>query len=164
MNDPRFSTRRRVIIPVIFVWLAAACASGGALAKKVAGVQPGETKASLMQRLGAPGNRQFQGDDEALQYCEQSTAAYMSDAPAQYTVVWLHAGKVTGVTSYSGQRAGRCTGGYQTVRWEDAPRRPGDASDTRRPPSVDSVGILRKAADLGDGRSTVQFGVHVRDG
>lgn len=110
----------RSVFPVVVLSLANACATGGALSKHAASIASGDTRASVIQRLGLPGDRQFQGDNEALQYC----SANLLGGSTQYTVVWLYGGRVTALTTYPGDPARTCRGGYQTVRWEDAPKRP----------------------------------------
>lgn len=79
-------------------------------------ISPGMTKDEVIKIMGAPGDRQFQGNLEALQWC--STGALSDD----FVLVWLNDGHVTGMNSYNNHMDGfSCSGFYKTIRWEDAP-------------------------------------------
>lgn len=111
--------RTRTLMFVLIVGAAAllGCA-GGQLFKKSVLVERGQSKNEVVALLGPPENRQFQGADEAWQYCE--TGAFAGD----YIIVWFYTGKVTGVTTYQDSRPGPpCSAWFRTIRWEEAPDR-----------------------------------------
>jgi hypothetical protein len=85
-------------------------------------LQLGDSKERVLQIMGEPGDRQFRGDNEALQFCTQKWALYIPTS-AEFTVVWFYRGRLTGVTSYANQGA-LCQGGYRTLQWADAPSPP----------------------------------------
>lgn len=83
-------------------------------------INAGQTKEDVLKILGNPGNRQFQGKDEAWQWCETDYSGFAGD---DYLVVWFYEGKVTGITTYKNTRYGNCEMFYRTVNWQDAPDR-----------------------------------------
>lgn len=95
--------------------LLSGCAS---VRSRMARINPGMDKAEVIAIMGNPGDRQFNGNLEAMQWC--STGNFSDD----YVIVWLRDGKVTGMNSYNNTVAGMCSGHYRTVRWEDAPMHP----------------------------------------
>lgn len=111
---------RRLAVAIGCVLLCVGCGSGTALLKSSLQVERGHSKEQVTGILGVPGDRQFNGDDEAWQYCRTGMNT------DQFVVVWFYQGRVTGVTTYRlglGSYVGSCTQGYKTVRWEDAPDR-----------------------------------------
>lgn len=111
----------RQITWVLLLTLLGTGCGGGALVKRSTSVNQGDTKEHVLSILGPPGDRQFNGKDEAWQYCRTGMST------DQFVVVWLYDGRVTGVTTYKkGSDAGYigdCSQGFQTIRWEDAPDR-----------------------------------------
>ena len=102
--------------------LASGCAGGSALARQSLMIDRGQTKEDVTRIMDVPGNRQFNGDDEAWQYCR---TGLMTD---NFTVVWFYGGRVTGVTTYKCTAegcgyVGDCSQGFRTIRWEEAPDR-----------------------------------------
>lgn len=83
-------------------------------------INAGQTKEDVLKIIGNPGNRQFQGKDEAWQWCETDYSGFAGD---DYLVVWFYEGKVTGITTYKNTRYGNCEMFYRTVNWQDAPDR-----------------------------------------
>lgn len=108
------------VVALLAVTLAGGCASGSALMKKSVLLDRGNPKERVLEVMGAPGDRQFRGDDEAWQYCRTDYSGFSAD---QYVVVWLYQGRVTGVTTYRNTQFGTCSSFFKTVRWEDAPDR-----------------------------------------
>jgi len=80
-------------------------------------ISPGQSGDEVINILGTPGNKQFQGKDEAWQYCH---TGFSSDL---YVIVWLHDGKVTGMKTYNGYVSGPCAKGFRSIDWQDAPDR-----------------------------------------
>ena len=102
---------------VISLSLLFSC-GGAQLMEKSLMINPGQSKQEVIKALGTPGNRQFNGKDEAWQWC--ATGMSTDD----FLVVWFYDGKVTGITTYkSSQGFGSCDQFYRTVRWQDAPDR-----------------------------------------
>ncbi|MWJ26725.1 hypothetical protein GPM19_00635 [Halomonas sp. ZH2S] len=80
-------------------------------------VNAGDSKSEVISKLGNPENRQFNGKNEAFQYCTTGTSFGVST----YNVIRFFDGEVTGANSYNLSRAGSCSGHFQTLKWEDAP-------------------------------------------
>lgn len=93
------------------------CGTTQGLSKKQNLISPGQPRYEVINILGVPGNKQFQGKDEAWQYCQ---TGFSSDL---YVVVWFYDGKVTGMNSYNGYGSGSCTQFFRSVNWQDAPDR-----------------------------------------
>lgn len=118
------SLNRRTLTLSLAVVIAAGCATAGILAGPAASLQRGDPKARVMEALGAPGDRQFSGDDEALQYCRRARST-LEGTEGEFTVVWLYKERVTGVTTYRevlGWFSG-CASAFRTVNWAQAPSR-----------------------------------------
>jgi hypothetical protein len=96
------------------------CAPSGQLQKNSLALSPGSTKEDVVKALGTPQNRQFQGLDEAWQYCETDYSGFSGD---NMLVVWLYDGKVTGIQTYKNYLLGNCKDGFKEVKWESAPSR-----------------------------------------
>ncbi len=80
-------------------------------------INPGDSKASVIERMGAPDDRQFQGKNEAFQYCTTGT----SFGKSTFNVIWFYDGKVTGANTYTVAHAASCMGHFRQINWEDAP-------------------------------------------
>ena len=104
---------KKIILPILLL-LFSGCATKN---KAFFDINPGDTKASVIEKLGHPEDRQFKGKNEAIQYCTTGTSFGVST----FDIVWLYDGKVTGVNSYNLHRAGMCSGHFESVKWEDAP-------------------------------------------
>jgi len=89
------------------------CASTG---KAVAKLEPGMTKAEVLNALGPPADRSFRGDDEAWQY--QEIAGF---GQCKYTTVWIANGKLVGVSSRRGASVAGCGLGSEEVDWSEMP-------------------------------------------
>lgn len=81
-------------------------------------INAGQSKEKVLKIMGVPGNRQFEGKNEAWQYCSTDYVGFTGD---DYIVVWFYDGKVTGVTTYKNTQIGSCEMFYKTIRWEDKP-------------------------------------------
>ncbi|MFA6144919.1 MAG: hypothetical protein WCW84_06110 [Sulfurimonas sp.] len=102
------------ILILILLILFSGCATKN---KAFFNINAGDSKASVIDKLGYPEDRQFNGKHEAIQYCTTGTSFGVST----FDVVWLYDGKVTGVNSYNLHGAGMCSGHFESVKWEDAP-------------------------------------------
>lgn len=89
------------------------CASTG---KAVAKLEPGMTKAEVLQIMGQPADRSFRGTDEAWQY--QEIAGF---GQCKYTTVWIADGKLVGVTTRRGSSVAGCGLGSTPVDWREMP-------------------------------------------
>lgn len=86
---------------------------GCSASKNSVKVNPGMNKNEVLEIMGTPGNRQFNGTREAWQYCDLK-----SDTENEYVVIWFNDNKVTGLTTY---RYGHKYGEYITINWDKAP-------------------------------------------
>jgi len=104
-----------LIIAAFAISILAACGSLGSLEEKVSKINLGDTKETVLAIMGPPGDRQFNGKDEAWQYVGRTGGVFYQD----FRVIWFYDGKVTGTTSsYSPDPAAPH---FKPVRWEDAP-------------------------------------------
>jgi len=95
--------------------LLSAC---GSLEKKAMSINPGDSKDRVLSVMGPPGDRQFNGKDEAWQYGQTGAGFGYHD----FRVVWFYDGKVTGLTSYKDYTpASSAAAHFKPIRWEDAP-------------------------------------------
>jgi hypothetical protein len=84
-------------------------------------VKHGDSSDRVLAIMGPPVVRQFRGLDEAWQY-KQTKSNYEHDL---YLVVWLHAGTVTSLTTYTNDEDLRINQAiFRQVRWADAPAHP----------------------------------------
>lgn len=104
---------QRTLLVLVSVAVLSACAAVKHQAMKLA---PGDSKAHVLEIMGAPDDRQFNGQDEALQY-----GMVVSIGMCDYTVVWLHDGKTSGVTSYRHFSTMGCRQGLKAINWSEAP-------------------------------------------
>ena len=102
----------RFVVLFITTLLLVGCADK--YAKLVMDINVGDSKSSVIKKLGPPENRQVNGEYEVLQYCTTGTSFGVSS----YEVIWLHKGKVTGITSYNQYGDGSCTAHFKTINWE----------------------------------------------
>ena len=98
---------------LLFIFLAMwGC---GTLDHKTILLNVGDSKETVLQVMGTLQDRQISGQREAWQYCVSGAGFGWND----HKVVWLNAGRITGINSYRSSVSGR-TGGIQPVRWESA--------------------------------------------
>jgi hypothetical protein len=89
------------------------------LENKAIQISPGDSKDRVIQVMGVPGDRQFQGDFEVWQYCVTGAGFGYHD----YRAIWFRKGQVTGISSYKDSTpASSCKGHFKTFTVEDAPR------------------------------------------
>jgi len=90
----------------------------GSLEKKTSQINPGDTREQVRAIMGPPGDRQFQGLNEAWQYGRTGAGFGYHD----FRIVWFYDGKVTGITSYKDRTpASGASGHFRPIQWEDAP-------------------------------------------
>ncbi len=104
---------RKTLI-VFAVGLLASCAS---VNPAFFTVNTGDSRDSVIERMGSPDDRQFQGKNEAFQYCTTGT----SFGKSTFNVIWFYDGKVTGANTYTVSHAASCMGHFRQINWEDAP-------------------------------------------
>jgi hypothetical protein len=88
----------------------------GTLDSKTILLNVGDSKERVLEVMGTPADRQMRGQQEAWQYCASGAGIGWND----HKIIWLNAGRVTGINSYRSGVTG-CRGGIQPVRWESAP-------------------------------------------
>lgn len=103
----------------LLLTLALAILTGcGTLEKKASAINPGDTRERVREIMGAPGDRQFEGSNEAWQYGQTGAGFGYHD----FRIVWFYDGKVTGLTSYKDRTPGALASSrFKPIKWEDAP-------------------------------------------
>ncbi|MDT3273782.1 hypothetical protein Q4Q54_09810 [Shewanella sp. SP2S2-4] len=104
----------RILLLGIFIILSGC----GSLDKQSILVNAGDTKEQVLNIMGPPDDRQFQGKNEAWQFCKTGAGFGYHD----YRIFWFFDGKVTGVNTYKSTRPGvSCVTDIKPINWEDAP-------------------------------------------
>jgi len=75
-------------------------------------INPGMSKSEVINIMGAPGNKQFNGIDEVLQWCE---SGHIMNT---YIIVWFNDGIVTQINTY--KRGGK-PNDYKNINWNYRP-------------------------------------------
>jgi len=105
---------RTMIITTLLLFLTAC----GTLQKKAVLINLGDTNDQVLKIMGPPDDRQFNGKNEAWQYCQTGAGFGYHD----YRVFWFYDGKVTGVNSYKSSRpASSCVTDIKPINWDEAP-------------------------------------------
>lgn len=104
---------RKIFAFVLVIYLSA-CAS---VNSEFFNINNGDTKASVIARMGIPDDRQFQDKNEAFQYCTTGT----SFGKSTFNVIWFYDGLVTGASSYTVAHAASCMGHFKQINWDEAP-------------------------------------------
>lgn len=104
---------KRVLLVIASIGALSACARVKHHAMELSS---GDSKARVLEIMGAPVDRQFNGNNEALQY-----GMVVSIGVCDYTVVWLHDGKTSGITSYRHFSTLGCRQGLKPIDWSQAP-------------------------------------------
>ncbi len=88
------------------------------LERKASRVNPGDSGETVRSIMGEPGDRQFEGKNEAWQYGQTGAGFGYHD----FRIIWFYDGQVTGMTSYKDYTpASSASAHFKPVRWEDAP-------------------------------------------
>jgi len=104
-------------VVIVVLIILSAC---GTLEKKSILLSPGDDKNKVLEVMGTPDDRQFQGKNEVWQYCVTGAGFGYHD----YRIIWFYDSHVTGITSYKDSTpASSCKGHFKSIRWEDAPDR-----------------------------------------
>jgi hypothetical protein len=122
--SPRLGRTLGAFVAAVFLTAIAACTRSVPLPKQASALKRGDSRVRAVELLGPPNDTDADEDDEALRYCRAAPSE--SDGNADYAVVWLYKGAVTGVTTYQRPLAklgGSCARGFKPVHWEDAPDR-----------------------------------------
>ena len=106
--------RTSMVAIALVLWLVVA--GCGTLDNKTILLNVGDSNERVLEVMGTPTDRQMRGQQEAWQYCMSSAGLGWND----HKIIWLNAGRVTGINSYRSGVTG-CSGGIQPVRWESAP-------------------------------------------
>jgi len=88
--------------------------SCGTLENKAILISAGDTKEQVISAFGTPKDRQFEGKNEAWQYCAVRWGGN------EHKIIWMYNGRVTGIESYKSYCTG-CSCGMRTIKWEDKP-------------------------------------------
>ncbi|USD64205.1 hypothetical protein [Vibrio sp. SCSIO 43136] len=99
-----------VLLATVFI---GAC---GTLDDRTILINAGDAKQTVIDHLGVPFDRQFQGDLEAWQYCVSGAGFGYND----HKIVWFHNGVVSGISTYSTTASG-CESSAREIRWKEAP-------------------------------------------
>ena len=112
--------QNKSVSPVLLLVLMLSACRTMELEKKTILLNPGDSNAKVLEVMGPPKDRQFQGDYEVWQYCITGAGFCYHD----YRAIWIRNGRVTGIASYKDSTpASRCEGHFRTLRVEDAPGR-----------------------------------------
>lgn len=122
-------------------------------------IQTGDSRDRVLSLMGEPGDRQFNGENEALQYCVNRRFPFTTP---EYTAVWLFSGRVTGVTTYRGAPNSSCRANYKTLEWPV--RRGGPTADVAAATRSDSVASERSRAEQGDAAAQYALGYRYANG
>ena len=100
----------KLLLSVFIIFMYSGCAG---FPKDTLMLTHGDSKKEILKYYGEPDNAQFDGENEAWEYCKRGT----SFGRSSFRTIWLYKGKVTGTTSYS--QRGNCD--FRPINWEDAP-------------------------------------------
>lgn len=107
------------ILILIAVLALTACAPSGMLMKQSLNISNGSNKREVINALGTPGNRQFNGRMEAWQYCEGDYSGMEGD---DMMIVWFNDSIVSGISTYKNYRPGlSCDVGFTRINWQSRP-------------------------------------------
>ena len=109
---------KRLTLIVLCV-LAVGCSSTGRVSdvrEATLLISYGDSKQSVLDKLGVPGDRSFRENGEAWQYC---STGFSKDS---YATVWFRDESVVAVTTSSAYIVdGFCNGAFPTVDWGQMP-------------------------------------------
>ncbi|MGA9780148.1 MAG: hypothetical protein WBS33_17950 [Verrucomicrobiia bacterium] len=97
----------------LFLTLLSGC---GSFEGETSQINPGDSRKQVLAIMGAPGDRQFQNDNEVWQYRKMRLGGF------NFSAIWFYDGKVTGISRYTqwGSSLSAATT-FKPVRWENAP-------------------------------------------
>ena len=114
----------KILVLTIVMFLLSGCAT---VDKKFYTINRGDSRESVIEKMGPPEVREVQGKSEAFQYCTTGTSFGVST----FTLVWIHDGIVAGTSAYKLTRPGMCSFHFEQVNWRNFPLRE-DFSDQKR--------------------------------
>lgn len=82
--------------------------------KRATALQPGMTTSQAAQLMGPPKNRQFSGDQEALQWCETSFSSGTTDS---FVVAIFYDGRLVQTSTYRNSGRGYCESFFRPIEW-----------------------------------------------
>ena len=104
------------IVTSLFIILLVGCTAQSKVMTNSAKISAGMSKSELEELMGPPQNRQFEGTDEAWQYC---ATGFETD---HFVLVWLSGDTVTGMKTYRNTEGfGTCDNFFRSVDWEESP-------------------------------------------
>lgn len=101
-------------VVVILAMLISACAT---VNEQFITINPGDSRQSVLEKMGPPDDRQFRGKNEAFQYCTTGT----SFGKSTFNVILFYDGQVTGANTYTVTHAASCMGHFKPIKWENVP-------------------------------------------
>ncbi len=106
----------KLFVPVlsVLILLLSACAS---VNQSFFTINSGDTRQSVLNKMGSPDDRQFNGKNEAFQYCTTGT----SFGKSTFNIVWFNDGVVTGANTYTVAHAASCMGHFRQIDWTNTP-------------------------------------------
>ena len=102
----RLYRHMRTSMAAIALVLSLFVAGCGTLDSKTILLNVGDSKERVLEVMGPPKDRQIHGQQEARQYCVSGAGFGWND----HKIIWLNAGRVTGISSYRSSVSG-CSGG-----------------------------------------------------
>jgi hypothetical protein len=80
-------------------------------------INNGDSKTKVVEIMGDPEDRQFEGDNEAWQWCSTDYGGLSGD---DFVCVFFYKNNVTGIKTYRSKAYGTCEGSFRTVNWQRA--------------------------------------------
>jgi outer membrane protein assembly factor BamE (lipoprotein component of BamABCDE complex) len=108
----------RILLYMCFPLVLLGCTTVGevtAIQNKALQVNKGMNKEDVNKILGPPGNRSFNADNEAWQYCE---TGMLNDT---YVTVWFKKDKVKALSNYNDTADFLCTDNFKNIDWTTHP-------------------------------------------
>ena len=114
MTDKGGFSILKVVTMSMVIGVSASPVSAG---DKTLNINSGDSKSAVIEALGEPEDRQFEGSNEAWQYC---TTGF---ANGKYSVIFFANGLVTSIKKYSRGLgpASPCERRFATVTWGEKP-------------------------------------------
>ena len=108
---------------VLILGLIGCSYSTPSLRESAMSINPGQTKEDIQTILGVPRDRQFQGNQEAWQYCNDFVVAGVKQQAIELMNIWFNNGLVTGLQNLPVARnpVKSCEEQLHKISWEDAP-------------------------------------------
>ena len=108
---------KNVVLPIVLLASGSLATCPAAAADKTAAINPGDAIGEVSKILGPPEDRQFDGKNEAWQYC---TTGF---ANGKYTVIFFVDGHVTSLKKYTRGLgpAQPCERKFATIAWGEKP-------------------------------------------